>query len=167
MSELFSQLGIDWRLLASQAVNFLILLTVLRLFAYKPLMKIIADRRARIEEGLEKAEEADKRLAQMNDLAKEKMKEADHAALRVIQDAERRAKDREAALLEEARKKEEALLVEADQILQAKAHEARAKIEKEAAGLVRDAIVKTVELDPKAVDEALIKKALSSAKRTV
>ena len=42
MSQLFSQLGIDWHLLLSQAVNFLILLVILRLVAYKPILKAAA-----------------------------------------------------------------------------------------------------------------------------
>ncbi|KAF0092758.1 MAG: hypothetical protein FD128_2819, partial [Hyphomonadaceae bacterium] len=32
MEEFIKQFGIDWRLLVSQAVNFLIVLTVLRMF---------------------------------------------------------------------------------------------------------------------------------------
>lgn len=166
MSELLHQLGIDWKLLLSQAANFLILLIVLRAFAYKPILRIIEERRTRIEEGFTKAKEADGRLAQMNELAKEKMKETEHEALRMLQDAERRAKDREANMLEESEKKNQALLAEAEQILQTKALEARAKMEHEAAELVRDAIVKTVELDPKAIDETLIKRALAEAKRS-
>ena len=38
MSELLSKLGIDWRLLIAQLINFLILLFVLRRFAYKPIL---------------------------------------------------------------------------------------------------------------------------------
>ena len=55
MEQLFSQLGIDWHLLLSQAVNFFLLLIVLRVFAYKPLLAFLHERRRKIEEGLAKA----------------------------------------------------------------------------------------------------------------
>ena len=51
MQQLLSQLGINWELLVSQAVNFALLLIVLRLFVYKPLLKLLHDRRARIQDG--------------------------------------------------------------------------------------------------------------------
>ena len=66
MAELAEQLGLDWKLLLSQAVNFLLLLFLLRKFAYLPLLKILKERRARIEEGLAKATEADKRLLEVD-----------------------------------------------------------------------------------------------------
>ena len=74
MQQLFAQLGIDWHLLLSQAVNFFLLLVVLRLFVYTPLLKLLHDRRARIEEGLTKADEADKRLVEVEEIGKGKKK---------------------------------------------------------------------------------------------
>src|SRR3989344_4325457 len=41
---IFEQLGIHWQLLLSQAVNFFILLIILRVFAYKPLLAVIRKR---------------------------------------------------------------------------------------------------------------------------
>ncbi|MEK9178109.1 MAG: ATP synthase F0 subunit B, partial [Patescibacteria group bacterium] len=59
---IIGQLGINWKLFLSQAVNFFILLIVLRAFVYKPLIQVIEKRNKKIKEGLEKAEEADVRL---------------------------------------------------------------------------------------------------------
>ena len=53
-NQLLSQLGIDWKLFLSQAVNFFILLLVLTFFVYKPLIKIVKERNKRIKEGLGK-----------------------------------------------------------------------------------------------------------------
>ena len=164
MSELFHQLGIDWRLLLSQAVNFAILLTVLRLFAYKPIMKLLKDRADKIARGLAYTKEAEGKLAEMNEMVKEKMKAVDAESLRLAKDAEARAKILEAKLLEEARAKERALMVEAEAMIETKAHEARAKVEREAALLVRSAVAKTVELDPKLIDERLVGQAVAAAK---
>lgn len=164
MAELFHQLGIDWRLLLSQAANFLLLLIALRLFAYKPIMKILKDRRWKIEDGLLKAKEADNRLHEANEMARQKMKATQEEAMHLLRDTEVKAKDLEAKLLDAAREKEAALLRNTDMIIHGKAEEARREMHAEAAELVKRALVKAVELDPQAVDEALIKKAVESAK---
>ena len=93
MQELLSQLGIDWRLLVSQALNFLLLLAVLRIFAYGPIVKILKERKKRIEEGLEKSEEAEKRIREISTLKKERLKEAEIETLAILKRAEGRAKD--------------------------------------------------------------------------
>jgi F-type H+-transporting ATPase subunit b len=63
MNQLFSAFGIDWRLLIIQAVNFAVLLSALTYFLYRPITKMIDDRRAKIAEGVRMAEAADQRLA--------------------------------------------------------------------------------------------------------
>jgi F-type H+-transporting ATPase subunit b len=164
MSELFSQLGIDWRLLLSQAANFLLLLIVLRIFAYQPILKLLKDRRAKIEAGLVKAKEADERLGAANQMVKDKMKAADAAALDLMKETETNAKAREAEMMVAAHAKEAGLFAEAEVIIKNKAAAAEGEMYAEAAMLVKRALAKVVEMDPKAVDETLIKKAIASAK---
>jgi len=166
MEQLVTQLGIDWRLLISQAVNFLLLLIVLRIFAYKPILKILHDRRTKIEEGLTKAKEADKRLHDANEMMKAKDKEADAQALALMKETETKAKEMEAKMLDAAREKEAGVIKNAELIIEGKAEEARRQMRKEAVVLVKSAIVKAVELDPKMVDEAMIKKAVEAAGRS-
>jgi len=165
MQELLSQLGIDWHLLVSQAVNFFLLLVVLWYFVYKPLLKLLHDRQARIEEGLVKADEADKRLLEVDELGKQKLKAADQQAIALLRNTESNAKAIEVQMLEEARKKEAAAMRSMDDVLRAKEADAQRLIEKEAAALVRAALTKTVELSPDKIDEALIAKAVQSAKK--
>ncbi len=62
MEQLFSAFGVDWRLLVIQGVNFGVLISVLTYFLYKPMMKMIDERREKIAEGVRKAEEADRNL---------------------------------------------------------------------------------------------------------
>jgi len=63
MEELLHKLGIDWRLLIAQLVNFVILFFLLRKFLYAPILSILERRRQRIEEGLRDAERATARLS--------------------------------------------------------------------------------------------------------
>ena len=163
MQELIHQLGIDWRSLVSQAVNFLILLVVLRFFAYKPILKILKERKARIEEGVAKAREADERLNKIQEIGKEKLKEAEGEAINIIKKSEEKAKIVEAALLVEASAKEADALKKTELLLRSREEESRVRMNKEAAKLVKDAIIKTVELAPDKIDEALIEKAVAEA----
>jgi F-type H+-transporting ATPase subunit b len=162
MSDLLHNLGIDWHLLLSQAVNFLLLLILLRVFAYKPILKMLRDRKARIEEGVAKAKEAEARLHDANDMMKSKMKEADQKAVELMRETELKAKGIESQMLEAAREKEAAVVRNTELIIEGKAEEARREIRREAVALVKEVLVKTVELDPKAIDEAMIKKAVES-----
>jgi len=132
------QLGIDWRLLLSQAVNFFLLLFILRLFVYKPLVNVLKERRQKIEEGLAKAEEAEERLHEVDEIGRQKIKAAEGEAAE-IKGAEARIKLRKA---------------EADQALDA-----------QAAKLIRSALVRVVEISPEAIDEAMITRALKEVKQ--
>src|SRR3989344_4157113 len=147
MQELFSQLGIDWRLFLSQAANFLILLIVLRFFAYKPLLKLLKDRRQKIEDGLRKSDEADRRLGEVNQMAKDRLKDADREALGILRETEEKAKKLEAELLDKAKAKEEEAMRSTELIIKAKAEEAKRTMRSEAAALVNAAPVKAGERD--------------------
>lgn len=166
MAELVEKLGVDWRLLLSQAVNFLVLLAVLRHFAYKPLLKMLKERRVKIEEGLAKAEEAETRLLEVDEISKGRMKATEAEAMAMMRSTEEKSKKAEAAMLDEARKKEAAMLAGAELAAKAKEEAAMAKLRIEAAEIVKQAIIRTVELDPKAIDEALVRKAVSEIART-
>lgn len=62
MNELIEGLGLDWKILIAQIVNFTILLLVLWKFAYKPLKKMLHDRTHKIEESLKNAEQIEQNL---------------------------------------------------------------------------------------------------------
>lgn len=160
MSQLFSQLGIDWHLLLSQAVNFLLLLVVLRMFVYGPLLKLLRKRKEKIEEGLVKADEAERRLLEVDEIGKGKVKDAEHAALQILKKTELDAKELEEKLIAEAKRKEAMELKNAAAALRVQEESSRRAMEKEAAALVKAALVRTVELSPDAIDEALVAKAV-------
>lgn len=162
MSELLTQLGIDWKLLISQAVNFLLLLFALRLFVYKPLLKILEERRKKIEEGLLKAQEADVRLRDVNEIAKHKIKEAEGKSMELLQAAEERTKEYEKVLIAKAKEKEATALKDANQRIASKEKDAEEAFLRERTALIKEAITKVTELSPDVIDSALINKALAN-----
>lgn len=161
---LLGQLGLDWKLLLSQAVNFFILLIVLRQFVYKPLLAVMKKRSEKIREGLQKAAEADVRLREVDQIAKQHLQKADRESIKIIKATEDRAKKLEESLVKKAEEKQAALLAQAQEQYKKQQEESRNKVLQEAATLVKRLIVKTVELKPDAIDEALIEKAILKIK---
>lgn len=60
MNDLIKALGIDWYALLAQAVNFAILMFVLAKFVYKPVLKVIDERRKLVADSMEKVKEIDR-----------------------------------------------------------------------------------------------------------
>lgn len=166
MEQLLSQLGIDWHLLLSQAVNFFLLLIVLRIFVYKPLLQLLHDRKNRIQEGITKAEEADRRLLEAEEMKRSKIKEGEAQAMGILKKTETDAKSLEERLMADIKRKEATEVENLKSMLRVREEESRRASEKEAAMLVRRAIAKTVELSPEKIDDALIAKAVEQAKQT-
>jgi F-type H+-transporting ATPase subunit b len=110
MGQAFEALGINLPMIIAQIVNFTILLVVLRLVLYKPVLKMLDERKQKIAEGLNAAEiaRAEAASAQANiqaqlDTARKEGQEivanAQGIATRIQTDArEQSMKDRDAAL---------------------------------------------------------------------
>lgn len=163
-NEFISQFGIDWKLFVSQLVNFVLILIVLKIFVYTPVLKVLKERNKKIKDGLDKAEEAGVRLKEIDEIGKTKIKEAEIKSVGIIRETESRAK----VLEQELQKKTEVNHIKLEKELQEsyKRQQEQAKdvVFKNAIDLVKKAIIKTVELKPEDIDEALIKKAADSIK---
>jgi F0F1-type ATP synthase membrane subunit b/b' len=134
------------------------------MYVYKPLLQTLHERRARIEEGITKADEADRRLLEADEMKKTKIKEGEAAAMSMLRKTEVDAKDLEARMLAEAKKKEADALKNTESLLRAKEEESRREAEREAGALVRRVLTRTVEMSPEKIDDALIAKAVAESK---
>ncbi len=158
MNSLIQNFGLNWGLLLSQAVNFLLVFIILRITVYKPLLGVMEKRKRKIESGIAKEEEASRRLLEISELQKEKLKEAELKALGILQSAEERGKKEEAKILEGAAKKTEASLRAAAAQIDAEKRAAILEAQHEVEHLVKRVLLEVVSVNPKAVDDALIKK---------
>lgn len=113
MDSLVGKFGLDWRLLLAQAVNFGILLSVLTWAVYKPLLKVMAERRAKIERGLTDATAAQQKLAAFESYQQEQLQafrqradailvEAQRIAEQTKKEAATRAADQAAKIVQQA-----------------------------------------------------------------
>ena len=158
MQSLLENFGIDWKLLLAQAVNFLLLLLVLRVTVYKPLLKLIAERRKKIKDGLVHAEAADARLASIGEMEKKKQQEAEAKGLAIIRESSVKAKVEEARQMEEAAKKVAEMQKRGVAAMEAERGVMMSEVEKEAVGLMKAMLKKAVAASPEHIDEALMKK---------
>ncbi len=114
MSELFATFGINWKLLLIQAVNFGVLLTALTYFLYRPVMKILDERRAKIAEGVQAAEAAGQRLADAKTEADGIVGDGARQAESLLSNARTSAEEKGATIVKDAEARATALLKDAE-----------------------------------------------------
>lgn len=167
MEELFLQLGVNWRLLLSQGVNFLILLLALIFLVYKPLLKTMEERRRRIESGLMNADEAERKLKEIKSVESEHIAKAEKSALGVIKKAEDDARVSAKTIIAVAEARATGFLDEAREVVSKKRTEELIKLGGEATALIKEAIAVAVRLDPKLIDERLIRESAKAIKNKI
>ncbi|MDA8596714.1 F0F1 ATP synthase subunit B [Candidatus Pacebacteria bacterium] len=127
MEQLIEAFGIDARLIVIQIINFALLAFLLSYFLYKPLMRVLDEREAKITQGIKDAEAAAAERSNAEDekraILTDAHKEADNIALRANTHAEEKAGEKVAAAEDKA-----ATIVKA---AEAKSEELKAKAEKD------------------------------------
>jgi F-type H+-transporting ATPase subunit b len=97
------KLGINLGYLISQIVNFTILAVLLYFVAYKPVLRMLDERSNRIKKGLEDAETASRRAAQMEQEFEHRLAEARREGQEIIAQAARMSEKTRQDILEKAR----------------------------------------------------------------
>ncbi len=151
--EFFNQFGVDLPKLAFQVINFLLLLYLLNRFLFKPVLKLLDEREARIKKGLEDAEAAahDRQLAQAEREAA--MDEARKEAQAMIARATKIADDSRAEILAEAKEQAEKVTTRAAEEITAEKERAMAELRTTVADLALEAAAKLVRSDMNATTQ--------------
>lgn len=79
--------GLDWPHFIAQCVSFLIVAGVLYKFAYKPVLKVLEERRQRIAESLKNAEQIKAELANAQTTAEQIINQASAQGAKMIEEA--------------------------------------------------------------------------------
>jgi F-type H+-transporting ATPase subunit b len=96
-------LGINLGYLISQIVNFALLAVLLYFAAYKPILRMIDERSERIKQGLEDAELASRRAAEMEQEFEQRLAEARKEGQEIIAQATQMSEKARQEILETAR----------------------------------------------------------------
>lgn len=159
-------LGINLPSLLAQIINFTILLVLLRLFVYKPLLRLLDERRRRIQEGMEAAEQAKQRAAEAEKDVQAQLERARQEGQALIGQAQQIAARLQDQAREQARQDAEALLARARSEIQLERDSAIAHLRREFADITVAAAEKVINqsLDRQAhrrlIEEALAESAL-------
>lgn len=129
---MFEKLGIDWKLLAFQVVNFLLLFFILRKVLYKPVLNFLEARSRKIEEGLKKAESFEEEWQKIKDAQKESALKAEKEASALIERARSSAEKREKEILALTQQKSEKIIEEARQDISREKDKILDEVKKEA-----------------------------------
>ena len=110
IQQIASTFGVDWPHLFAQIISFAIVCILLHRFAYRPVLRMLEERRRQIEQGLADTEKIKAELARAEARRQEIMMQANAEATKVIEEAHAAA----ARVQEQETKK---ALVAAEQII--------------------------------------------------
>jgi len=157
-----TKLGIDWKLLIAQILNFLVLLFVLWRFVYKPLVKLLEDRSKKIEKGIKDAEAAKQTLKLGQKKQEEIIRTAKKEAQKIIEKAVLEGKKIKEELEKEASLKAQEIIDASKIQIQKEKEAAINEVKKEIGGIVALAVEKIIdEKMTEQKDKQLIRKFLS------
>ncbi len=132
----FTTFGVHPALLIAQLINFLIVIFVLKKFAFGPILEMLEQRKARIAEGEEKLKRIEKQLAESEDRTAEMLAEANERAQRLIDEAKESAAALSATKTQEAIASAQAILAKAEEAAKAEREQMVAELKQEFGKLV-------------------------------
>lgn len=118
MEQVLTVFGINWKLMAIQMINFGLLLLLLRRFLYRPVTRILEERRTVVTQGVADAKRAKEDLQEAESKKQGILTEATHQAEAIVDMARTQAKEKERDILKEVQDRGQKLLEEAEQRVQ-------------------------------------------------
>lgn len=163
--ESLAKLGINLPVLLAQIVNFTILFVLLRLIAYKPILKMLDARSKKIEESVKQTEYIKEQVAHAEEESKKRIEAASREGQEVVARAMRTGEEVRQQAQQDAQKDAETLLARARTEIQRERDGAVESLRREFADLTILAAEKVIEqsLDKEA-HRRLIDKTLAESK---
>lgn len=166
--DILDQFGIQPVLLAAQIVNFLIILFVLKRFFYKPIVKMLDDRRKRIEESLQNADLIEEKLQKTEEKTAEILDKSRSQAQDIISQAKIEAQRIFDEATKESREAGEQILSLARLEIAKEKETMKQELEKETMALITDVVQKVLGKTLKPSEKQnLTQKAVSEMSKTI
>lgn len=135
LAEILGRIGINGPWLLSQIVNFVFLLVILRIALYQPVLNMLAERKKRIQDGLEEAERVRREAQAAEDEYQKKVAEARRQAQEAVAQANRAAEQAREKVLAEAREEAKRIIAEAQRTAEEERRQAILRARDEVADL--------------------------------
>jgi len=141
MQELLHSLGIEWPILIAQVINFAILVAILGKFVYKPVMRMLDDRREGVRKALEREEKAAANLALAETDRDKILAQARAESTKLIEEVKKDAEETKKKLIVSAKEEIGKMHAEAEK----KLRDERVRLVSEVKGEVGTLVVDTIE----------------------
>ena len=141
-------LGINLGYLISQIVNFTLLAVLLYFVAYKPILRMLDERSARIKQGLEDAESASRRAAEMEQEFEQRLAEARKEGQEIVAQATQMSEKARQEILATAREEARAQVEKAKEEISRERELAMSELRQQVADL-------SLNISEKVIGEAL------------
>jgi F-type H+-transporting ATPase subunit b len=141
-------LGINLGYLISQIVNFTLLAVLLYFVAYKPILRMLDERSARIKKGLEDAEVASRRAAEMEQEFEQRLAEARKEGQEIVAQATQMSEKARQEILATAREEARAQVEKAKEEISRERELAMSELRQQVADL-------SLNISEKVIGEAL------------
>lgn len=165
MNEALSSLGINFKLLAAQLVNFGLLLVLLYLFLYKPILKMLKERSDKVQKGLADAQEIEKKLEEVEIDVQKKLSSAEKDAAQILAEAKSQTEATKAHTLAETEQKAAAILEKTKKLEEAEKTRTMLEVQSEIGKLVVKTIESLAKKDKLNLDDVAIEEALTEARK--
>ncbi len=116
--ELLAKLGVDWKLLIAQIVNFTILVSVLTYFVYRPLLNLLDARRARIAKAMEDAARIEEQNRELEQFRTEQLKKIDQEVGALLERGKRQGETMRDEILATAKREADAIFIKGQRQLE-------------------------------------------------
>lgn len=158
-------LGVNGKAFLIQLITFVLVLIVLKRFAFKPITRLLAQRRQVIDDGVKMGLEMEKERAKLDTEVKQLMRDARSEADKIISNGQKEAREIIREAEKSGQRKVDTMLADAEARIAEETQQAKRKLEKEIVGMVSDATEAIVEEKVDATKDAkLIDKALKGQK---
>ncbi len=133
MPEIFEKLGLDYKLIIAQIVNFVLLLVILQRLAYKPVLKMLKDRTDKIDKSLRQAKKIEEELKNTEETKLAEIKKAKVEAQEIIKEAYDTSEKRSQESLDRTKLKTQEIVEKAKQEIKAEKENSVQEAKKEIA----------------------------------
>ncbi len=155
-------LQLEWQQLLSQAISFLVLVWIMKRFAWRPLLGVLDQRRARIEQDLSEAASKKEELARLQAEYGQRLAKIEEEARTKIQQAILEGKRISLEVQEQARQQARAIIAKSQETVELEIAKARVTLRDQVAAMTIEAVERILQqkLDPK-TDHTLVESVLN------
>lgn len=159
MLSILAKIGFDWQVALANLVNFLIILFILKRYAFTPIKTAIKSRQELIQKGVDDARKAETDKIMAEELRESTLREARKKADEIVSSANKQAEHIQNQAKEDALKIKERIIKDGEKTIEKAHDEMISKVKHKSAVMIASGIEKILgENMTEALNESYIKK---------